>query len=348
MSLIKFLIFLIFFVNNLIAESYNFSPEIYSKGFGAITEINYPEAIFLNPSRIAEAKFDYFSFSIIKPLKFYQLSILFFPKIDLNNFGLGIGILQKDSFISYEFSSGIKINNYFYSGINLAIYRAIFNDEKIGFGFSPSLQFNLKEFESYSQFEFKSAFYLKNILRKEIENYKDFTKLTIQYGFSFKLYLSEITYYLGGDYNSSLFNFGIGVKILQNFVLNLGFEKNYILTGFKISDEFSSLDCGFKYNFNNKNYDYIISYVKSIGEINKEVSAQKEIQIKEREKVSEKVLEKQKELIEEGLLYYRQNDYKKAKEIWENAYKLAPDSKYGREAKKYIERVNKILKQIGE
>jgi tetratricopeptide (TPR) repeat protein len=138
------------------------------------------------------------------------------------------------------------------------------------------------------------------------------------------------------------------VKILQNFVLNLGFEKNYILTGFKISDEFSSLDCGFKYNFNNKNYDYIISYVKSIGEINKEVSAQKEIQIKEREKVSEKVLEKQKELIEEGLLYYRQNDYKKAKEIWENAYKLAPDSKYGREAKKYIERVNKILKQIGE
>jgi len=333
-------IILILFILTTQVLAYNFSPKTLSIGDGEVANINDANAIFINPAGIANSESDQFSLSIIKPFKFYSFSYL-------SRLGLGVSLIQIEDFYSYEIASGIKLWkwNFINIGINLAVNREITTTKKeyLGFSFSPGLQFNIKNFSSDSPFEIKVGTYLKNLLTiKKIEKFMDFD---IKWGCNFKVFFEPVSFYFGGNKKPDL-SIGADFKIFNFLSIQIGYkEQNNILSG--ISTEFlqtfSSL--GMVYNIKNKEYNYIISFIKLFESAKKKSKSVKEDQTKE---ISAVILEKQKLLLEEGLNYYKEQDYINAKKKWQQCYNLAPNSSYGKESLEYIKKVNKILEKMRE
>ncbi len=132
------------------------------------------------------------------------------------------------------------------------------------------------------------------------------------------------------DFDFFTLQFSYIYKNEINFALLFNFYDFYYLMG------------KFDYDIENKDITYRFQYSQRVNFYKK--NKRRVI----RKRISKRTLNKQKILINKGLEYYRNKDYEKAYKTWRKAYWLAPSSRYGREAKKYLNRVKNILEQIKE
>ncbi len=337
-----FILFLSCFLSLLEADY--IIPETTVLGWGYNSYITGPASIGINPAGVSDTKYDYFSITLIKPFVFHNFNLLF--KLQ-NSFGINISISQTGEFYSYNAGIGGRITDYLNAGVNFGILREspVFRD-KIDYAFSPGIQFKVKRYSTSSPIGIKAGLYFRNILTGDnLIFYKDYTKPSFEYGIMFKAMIQDLTFYIGGKYFEEKQDFSAGAeyKLTELISLWTGVKTDKQLTGgIKLGDIGENIAAGISYDLDIKEEFYSLSYTRSIGKLKTIIKR------KRRRRITRRTLERQKELINEGLIYYREKDYEKAKRLWQKAYKLAPRSKYGKEAKKYLQRVRRILREIEE
>ncbi len=325
MKQIKLIFILLFFFTGKI-YSIDIETEFYNLGYGNIANNLVPQYAVNNSAVLNESIDKYFTVGMKKPLQLYSFNISF-PFLNnkngllfiknyndrLNLYGLGIGVIKFNIInVGSMFSFAHSNNNYSIS-------------------FSPQFLIDIAD-------NFVFGLNLNNIISTgELYDYNIISGLGI--------YLDFIRFFPGVSYANKTLNWSIGMDINLDIIgIQIGVGKNDILLGinFNIKNNYI-FELSSKINFDNKNSDYTLSYSQRILLFDK-----KSTKRKIRRRVSSRILNKQKKLIESGLDVYKKKDYESAYKIWNRAYRLAPSTKYGREAKKYLIRVKNILRQINQ
>jgi len=312
-------------------------------GYGYVSDVYGPDAVGINPSFLADIEGEWFSVSLIKPFVFHNIS---FALGISRNIGVGLHIMQDEDFNLYSTAVGINMLDFIDLGVMLSLQRELISF-KNNFSISPGFNISLKTYRRKSPFDMNLGLFAENLIAGDnLLAYKYYSKLDIIYGLSFSILLKELRFYLGGEYfdtkNHISFSADYNLFRILNLRGGMNSEKE-VLLGLKFGNSYNYLSVGSKIQKEPSDIFYSISYTRSIT-----TGLEQREQVRSIKRVSRRTLNKQKELIERGLNYYREKDYTNAKEEWQKAYNLAPESKYGQEARKYLQRVERILKQIGE
>ncbi|MBU1076315.1 MAG: tetratricopeptide repeat protein [Spirochaetes bacterium] len=321
--------------------AYYDDPDKISLGWGVVADVSGPASIGVNPAGIGDSNPSFFSVTMRNPFVFHNVNVLFkLPK----KVGLGFSALQINEFHTFETALGLRISEYFNFGFNFALQREYPDEEteESDLSISTGLQIKFKKYSTLSPWGISMGLFLRN--QKTIENlkiYTNFTKLSFDYGIMVNALQKNLKLHLGGNYYDEDSNFSVsishGVEI-ANF--RLGFNTaDQILYGLKLGKSTGNIAFGGSRNYEEDINYFTLSYTKAFWWSSEALQDKKKA-------LSGKDLSRQKDLIDKGLIYYRDKDYKKAKQLFQQAIWIAPNSKYGKEANDYLKRVNRILQEI--
>ncbi|MBN1898625.1 MAG: hypothetical protein JW827_07590, partial [Spirochaetes bacterium] len=321
-------------------QAYYYDPEQIYTGYGIVADNTGPASIGVNPAGIGGTHASIFSVTLIDPGVLHNMNVLY--KLN-KNFGFGFSVVSMGEFHSYETGLGIGMKDMFNLGFNIAIHRELAGatNEQVNYGFSTGLQVSIKDYYANSPLGISTGIHLKNaVSQPDLNFYTNFTLFTLDYGVAAEVLVPDLRVYLGLNYNGYDSAVSASVNYGWKFI-NAGIglnSRDELFYGIRLGKLTGNIALGITSNLENDTGFGALSYTKSFGKLL--------IPIRRQSTVTRKDLRTQRELIDQGLKYYRAKDYKKARSLFSKAYWIAPKSQYGKEANDYLQRVNRILKEI--
>lgn len=320
-------------------------PENIYKGYGYAAGVDSINAAVVNPANLYLLNREEVSFILVRPVDFY--SFLFGVPL-FKDFYLGLGFLSLSPQFQ-QFRAGFSLLNseYIKLGVSTGIDRERGADEdRAGFALSPGATLLLLSAPAVN-FNLILGVHCHNLFT--INNFQtatNFSRTAVDTGLRMELFIRNLFLNLGGDYDLSGFRTSVGLEYLFLGFINFGAA---LLEGDRVN-------FGFTMNFKNhfigaafESESYSLSYTFSLNNLAAQASRQQQRrQVRHESRVSPRILIKQRQLMDEGLKLYREKQYEKARAVWRKVVSLAPSTDYAKEARSYIDRVNSILKSIGE
>ncbi len=343
--LLKKLIFFIIFIilsSNLI-YSLNQSPENVYTGYGYVAGVNNIMATVVNPANLYVLNNDEMYVSFNKPLQFHSLAFGFPIS---TKYYLGVAIIDNPDFRQYRLGMNIFNRSWIKFGIATGVDQERINNDKIGFCLSPGLTVLLFRKEDIN-FGLSFGLNFKNLISiNHFESSTNYTRHNIDLGLRSEIFLRDLFLNLGANYYSKKFNFSPSLEYLITDFINLGI----------VYQNTKNFGCGFTLNFLNNyvgfaylNKTYSISYSLSLNDaVDIQSKSKRGKSYRGIRAVRTKDLNQQKKLLEEGIALYKEKKYEEARDLWRKAIRLAPRTEYAKEAQNYINKVNNILKSVGE
>ncbi len=314
------------------------SAEGIACGYGREVLSGSGESIIYNSSQIAELNENqnYIFVNFRKPGEFQYFGVVLTPVISEKTYQVGFSIIQNTGITSYNLSFYLFNFSQIFFGSKFSLIkqkvRPFEKDNKYSFTFSPGM---FVDFGSIKERELKFGAVMENLF-----NTLD-SKVEVNLFSGLGVYdlFEDFDLFLGIRLQKEDFDFSGGIEYGVNNNLSLyGGYSTETKLGIGGGYRFTSSRVVAGISTDLKDFNYEITYEIYIPE--------KETKKGVRRRVTRAVLNKQKRLLQEGLQYYREKEYKKAKKVWLRAYRLAPYTRYGQKARKYLNKVNKILKVI--
>ena len=313
------------------------SAEGIACGYGREVLLGSGESIIYNSSQIAELNENqnYIFVNFRKPGEFQYFGVVLTPVINEKSYQVGFSIIQDTGITSYNFSFYLLNFSQIFFGSKFSLIKqkikSFDKDNKYSFTFSPGI---FVDFGSIRERELKFGAVMENLfntLDSKVE-------ANLFSGLGVYNLFEDFDLFLGIRLQKEDFDFSGGIEYGVNNNLSLyGGYSTETKLGIGVGYRFTSSRLVMGINTDLKDYNYEITYeIYTSGEGTK----------KRGRRITRAVLNKQKRLLQEGLQYYREKEYEKAKKVWLKAYRLAPYTKYGQKARKYLNKVNKILKAI--
>ncbi len=317
--------------------SINEVPENIYTGYGYVAGVYTVNATVINPANLYYLNRDEVYITFNKPFSFHSTAIGLSMGSDHY---LGLAIITYPSFHQYRCGMNIFDFEHFKFGLTTGADREIIEGEKEKFGYalSSGVTLPLLKMED-SDFRLDIAGNFKNVFTvNDFETHKELTKPNLDLGLRSELFIQHLFINIGGNCFEKEWKVSASLEYLFYDFINIGvvymdkdfggggtigFENNYI---------------GFAYLEDN----YSISYSLTLG---------KAKIFKRRYKgptITKEHLRIQRNLLQRGIGLYKEKKYDEAKKTWQGVIRIAPSTEYAKEARKYIKKVNNILRSINE
>jgi len=335
----KRIIFVIILLINIYKVSYciNQVPENIYSGYAYVAGVYTVNAAVINPANLYYLNKDEIYITFNKPFIFHS-TIIGFP-FGKNRF-TALGILANESF--HQYRAGINLLNYkhFKLGISSGIDREIQKggNNRFGFILSPGFTFPIVKKED-KDFGIDLAANWKNALAfNSFKTYKERTADDVDIGIRTELFIQHLFFNTGFNYFQGESKYSISLEYLLSDVLNIG-----------VVYKDKKFGCGFTLNLK-KNY-IGFAYIDNSYSISYHLTLGKAKIFKKRyhgPKITKEHLRIQRSLLNRGIKLYKEKKYDEAKKVWKGVIRIAPTTEYAKEARKYIKKVDNILRSLEE
>ncbi len=312
-------------------------PENIYSGYAYVAGVYTVNAATINPANLYYLNKDEIYIAFNKPFTFHSTTIGFpFGKDGY----IGLGIIANESFHQYRIGMNLLDFNYFKFGIATGMDREISydRDDKFGFILSPGILIPVIQKEDID-FKIDIGVNWKNAVPiNSFLIYDELTERDLDAGIRTELFIQHLFLNAGINYFQEELKYSISLEYLLFGSFNIGgvYMDKELGVGFTLS--FKNNYLGFAYLDDN----YSASYNLTLG---KAKIFKKRYQ---GPTITKEHLRIQRNLLNRGIKLYKQKKYDEAKEAWTRVIRIAPSTEYAKEAKKYIKKVNNILKSIKE
>ncbi|MDD5065431.1 MAG: hypothetical protein PHF84_00140 [bacterium] len=337
--------FILFFSMALWLSGMNRTPENIYSGYGYVAGVDNINSVVINPANLYVVNNDEIYITFSRPFLFHSVAFGFPLGTD---FYLGMAfVAATNNFHQYRAGFNMLNSEYIKLGLTTGLDREIQSrgSDRVGVALSPGLTVLLISSEDID-FNLTLGVNYKNLMRyNNFKSTTNFTKNNIDMGLRSELFIKDLFVNLGANYFSGDLKYSTSVEylVLNELNIGLGIRENDVVFGFTIN----FLNNFMAFGYEKKNYS--LSYCVSLNNMlvmRTEKAARKKV--RHVKPVSRSVLNKQKQLLDEGLKLYKEKQYEEAKQTWQKLIRMAPSTDYAKEARNYIQKVNNILRSFNE
>ena len=329
-------------IGNRLYGFYTLPENIYS-GYGYVAGVNNINALFVNPANLFHINSDEMYITFNEPFSFYSFAAGF--PIFQNQY-VGVGFLSTLPVDTLKIGVNFLDAEYIKLGLTTGIDHQKLPSDKIGLSFTPGLTALIIKDENINFNLAFAATYQNLIAINSFTNVNDESSGYLNLGLRNELFIKNLFLNLGTEYIINKFNFSASMEYYLFNFMNIGLTLKNSDLAIGTSIYFKNHFIAISYQKNLLSIGYCFSLSDSAEGSLFEKKVHKNFQLSR--VISQGTLDKQKELLDEGVKLYKDQKYDEAKKVWIKVINLAPETEYAKEAKNYITKVNNILENVNK